>query len=194
MLENTPLIKIIYLVFVLIIFCLRLQTIKSNKKMEKIKGTVYATWTHKILFVLYFTIFFTSIFEFYMLRKNINIIVFVVGMAMVIFGFNARRWAVNALGKYWSNNIEIREKHPVIREGPYKYIRHPNYLFLTMEFLGLAMAGNAYWTMIFLFIAYFPVIISRIIIEERKMIESLGQAYLDYKKEVPAFIPWKWKV
>lgn len=188
---NSAFIKLIYLCIMFIFFYFRLRTIKSNRNTEKVRGKIYAAWTHKALFLLYFIMFFGTMFEFTLLRKTLSLPISVVGLAVCIFGFNAREWATIALGKYWSNNIEIRNVHPVIKEGPYKYIRHPNYLFLTMEFFGFAMFGNAYWIMLLLLVTYVPVIATRTIIEERKMIEELGQAYLDYKKEVPAFIPYK---
>ena len=63
-----------------------------------------------------------------------------------------------------------------------------------MEFFGFAMTGNAYWTMLFLLVIYIPVIAARTIVEEKKMVEKFGDTYIQYKKEVPAFIPWKWKM
>lgn len=191
MLNNILVARIIFIIFALCLIFLRLGTVKANKKAQKIEGHVYAAWTHKALFFLYFVMFFATVFEFLFIRKSWNLYVAIPGLIICIAGFNARKWATSTLGKYWSNNVEIRKDHPVIKEGPYKYIRHPNYLFLSMEFFGFAMFGNAWWTMILLLFTFVPVIISRIVVEERKMIEQTGDAYLKYKKEVPAFFPFK---
>ena len=190
MMLKSNIIKLIYMIAMASLFYMRLRTIKINRSQEKIKGKVYAGWTHKALFGLYFVMFFGTTSEFLLVRRYINLPVSIIGLGICLFGFYARKWATSTLGKYWSNNIEIREKHPVIKDGPYKYMRHPNYIFLTMEFFGFAMFGNAYWTILLLLATFVPVIIARIIIEEKKMIETLGQAYLDYKKEVPVFNPF----
>ncbi len=192
MIQNTVIVKIVYVCIVILLLYRRLRIVKSNRELKKVEGKVYAEWTHKALFVLYFSLFFAAVFESLFFRKVLNLPLSLTGLAMWFFGFNGRKWAASTLGEYWSKNVELRDKHPIIRKGPYKYIRHPNYLFLTMEFFGFAMFGNACWTMLLILVTYVPVIIARAVIEEKKMTESLGQAYLDYKKEVPAFIPYKW--
>ena len=41
-----------------------------------------------------------------------------------------------ALGPYWSHSLELRQGHPLITSGIYRYIRHPMYTF--GWFLGIA--------------------------------------------------------
>ena len=38
-------------------------------------------------------------------------------------------WSHASLGCNWSNTLELREKHELITSGPYRYIRHPMYLY-----------------------------------------------------------------
>ena len=45
-----------------------------------------------------------------------------------------RQWAFNSLGKYWSVDIEIRDNHELIKNGPYKYMRHPNNVFTYLKY------------------------------------------------------------
>jgi len=44
-----------------------------------------------------------------------------------------------ALGRNWSLEVVIQEKHELIEKGPYAYIRHPLYSGLLLMFLGMAL-------------------------------------------------------
>ena len=98
-------------------------------------------------------------------------------------------WAIKTLDKYWTIEIEIRDVHPLIKNGPYKYMRHPHYLFLFCEVLGLPLIANAYYSFVFIAIIFIPLIILRFIFEEKALTEKFGAEYLKYKKEVWAFFP-----
>ena len=44
-----------------------------------------------------------------------------------------------ALGRNWSLEVVIQEKHELIETGPYAYIRHPLYSGVLLMFLGMAL-------------------------------------------------------
>lgn len=57
-----------------------------------------------------------------------------------------RLWCMRSLGRHWNTRIwVIPGQEPVIR-GPYRYIRHPNYLAVIAEILTLPLALGAFWT------------------------------------------------
>lgn len=57
-----------------------------------------------------------------------------------------RYWCICSLGRHWNTRIwVIPGREPVIR-GPYRYIRHPNYLAVIAEILTLPLALGAFWT------------------------------------------------
>ncbi|MEW9032136.1 MAG: isoprenylcysteine carboxylmethyltransferase family protein [Planifilum fimeticola] len=57
-----------------------------------------------------------------------------------------RYWCLRSLGRHWNTRIwVIPGRKPVIR-GPYRYIRHPNYLAVIAEILTLPLALGAFWT------------------------------------------------
>ena len=80
------------------------------------------------------------------------------------------------------------EENKLRRSGVLDWIRHPIYAGLILVILGF-----------FLFIPNLPTLLScacmliylpiGIYLEEKKMVKAFGQAYLDYRKEVPAIIP-----
>ena len=59
-----------------------------------------------------------------------------------------RYWAIRSLGKYWNTRLIVTPgMRPVVR-GPYRYIRHPNYLVVVVELLAVPLMFDAYVTAI----------------------------------------------
>ena len=54
----------------------------------------------------------------------------------------ARAWVIATLGPYWTTRIISVPGAPLIKSGPYRFMRHPNYLIVAVEILALPMAFN----------------------------------------------------
>lgn len=51
-----------------------------------------------------------------------------------------RIWTMASLGRYWTARIIVVPDAPLVRKGPYRYIRHPNYLVVVLEIALLPLA------------------------------------------------------
>jgi len=51
-----------------------------------------------------------------------------------------RFWTMASLGRYWTTRIIVVPAAPLVRVGPYRYLRHPNYLIVVMEIVLLPLA------------------------------------------------------
>ena len=51
-----------------------------------------------------------------------------------------RLWVVLTLGRYWTTRIITMPQAPLIRSGPYRFVRHPNYLIVAFEIPVLPLA------------------------------------------------------
>jgi methyltransferase len=51
-----------------------------------------------------------------------------------------RIWAMASLGRYWTARIIVVPDAPLVRKGPYRFIRHPNYLVVVLEIALLPLA------------------------------------------------------
>ena len=51
----------------------------------------------------------------------------------------ARVWVIATLGRRWTTRIIILGDAPLVREGPFRYVRHPNYLVVAAEILVLPL-------------------------------------------------------
>lgn len=51
-----------------------------------------------------------------------------------------RLWTLLSLGRYWTTRIIVVPDAPLVRKGPYRFIRHPNYLVVVLEIALLPLA------------------------------------------------------
>ncbi|GAC1657228.1 MAG: isoprenylcysteine carboxylmethyltransferase family protein [Candidatus Dormibacteraceae bacterium] len=66
------------------------------------------------------------------------------GWLVLLGGATALRWwAIRTLGKSWNVRAVVADDLEPVTGGPYRWIRHPNYLALLIEFVALPMAGGA---------------------------------------------------
>jgi methyltransferase len=56
----------------------------------------------------------------------------------------ARVWVITSLGPYWTTRIITMDGDPIVRRGPYRFMRHPNYLVVGMEIAVLPLAFGAW--------------------------------------------------
>jgi protein-S-isoprenylcysteine O-methyltransferase Ste14 len=156
---------------------------------RKVKGVELAKWTWIAFSVTYPLLIFGSLGEYFLIPRKINLWISGIGLGIVSVRIWLKWWAMLTLGDYWSVQIEIRESHKLIKDGPYRYLRHPAYLSNLMEYLGVALIANAYYTLIGVLLIYLPLNLIRFRLEEKELIRKFGEEYEDYRKKVPALLP-----
>ncbi|HLV97676.1 MAG TPA: isoprenylcysteine carboxylmethyltransferase family protein [Ktedonobacterales bacterium] len=112
-----------------------------------------------------------------------------VGVACMLLGVALRWYAIWTLGRYFTRDVAVSADQQVVQRGPYRAIRHPAYsgTFLTMLGLGLALTNwaslAALLTCVFLGHLY------RVSVEEKALVDTLGQSYIAYMQRTRRFIP-----
>ncbi|MEQ8333267.1 isoprenylcysteine carboxylmethyltransferase family protein [Nisaea sp.] len=82
-----------------------------------------------------------------------------------------RVWIIASLGPYWTTRIVTLPDAPLIRRGPYRFLRHPNYLLVAVEIPLLPLAFGA-WDIAALFgAANLALLAYRIRVEEAVLAE-----------------------
>ena len=92
-----------------------------------------------------------------------------------------RYWCVYSLKEFWNTRIILVPGARVIRCGPYRFMRHPNYLVVTLEFAILPLLARAPLTLLVFSVANLFVLRRRIILEEQALRE-----HTDYNQQ---FVP-----
>ena len=92
---------------------------------------------------------------------------------------------------YLSRTVEVQDGQTVVSTGLYGIVRHPMYLATLFMFLPLPLILGSFWGLIPL-ASYIPLIIVRIIGEEKVLSEGLA-GYSEYKQKVKyRLIPFIW--
>ncbi|MSP84142.1 MAG: hypothetical protein EXQ94_14870 [Alphaproteobacteria bacterium] len=80
-----------------------------------------------------------------------------------------RAWVLVTLGQRWTTRILVPQRAPLVRHGPYRWFRHPNYLIVTGEIAALPLAVGAVGIAIAFSIAHLLVLVWRIRVEDRAL-------------------------
>lgn len=110
------------------------------------------------------------------------------GIATVAVGLGFAVWARLHLGQNWSATVTVKERHQLIRTGPYKLVRHPIYSGMIAAMAGAAVVNRelrGVVSVVLLFLGFF--IKSRI--EDRFMEDTFGAEYEAYRKITGALVP-----
>lgn len=57
-----------------------------------------------------------------------------------------RYWAIFSLGDNWNTRILVVPGTKLVRRGPYRYLKHPNYLVVVVEILSFPLVFGAWIT------------------------------------------------
>jgi len=116
--------------------------------------------------------------------------VFVLGVALMILGSLLRRWCFRTLGQYFTGDVKASADQPVIRTGPYRFVRHPSYTAGIMMFTGIGLALGSWFSFLLITIASIATYWYRVTIEERALLGTIGEQYASFMKERKRFIPY----
>lgn len=109
------------------------------------------------------------------------------GWAAAIGAVALRLSVIASLRESWNVRAKVPSDLRVVDRGPYRYIRHPNYVALGLEFLGLPLIGGAYASAIGLSLAN-ALLLRRRIREEDALLMAIP-AYRQRMADKPAFVP-----
>ena len=64
-------------------------------------------------------------------------------LTLALLAMALRWWAVATLGRRWSTRIIVLPGRPLVTGGPYRVLRHPNYLAVVVELAAVPLIGGA---------------------------------------------------
>jgi protein-S-isoprenylcysteine O-methyltransferase Ste14 len=111
------------------------------------------------------------------------------GIIITILGLGFAVWARIHLGRNWSSRPGIKMDHELIRTGPYRFVRNPIYTGILVGYAGTAVVIGELWAFL-LILFVLAAFIGKIRAEEKFLLEEFGEAYVRYRGEVKALIPY----
>ena len=113
----------------------------------------------------------------------------ITGACFTIFGFIVCIVSREYLASNWSGKVKIQEKHNLIKDGPYKIIRHPIYTGVLVMMLGSGIIIGNILDFVWVLFCFFG-LYRKSKQEEKLLINEFGQLYEQYKKETKMMIPY----
>lgn len=109
-------------------------------------------------------------------------------LALVALSNLLRVWVIATLGAHWNVRVVRSMPFGVVTGGPYRWIRHPNYVAVFVELTALPLVHGAFLTAIIGAALHLAILRRRIALEE-----SVLMTDPDYRKafaDKPRFLPW----
>jgi protein-S-isoprenylcysteine O-methyltransferase Ste14 len=123
-------------------------------------------------------------------RIKSNIMFNIFGLFVMLVGISIRIISAKTLGMFYTRTLRKSENQRIIKEGIYKFIRHPGYLGDLLIFLGSCIAVSNIISTILITVLMLSSYIYRIMVEEKMLIDVFGESYKNYTKETKRLIPF----
>jgi methyltransferase len=117
---------------------------RRNEKWLLAQGAVQYGQEHYPFMISLHTLFIVSLIVEYMLRGPLAISWLLLDAYIAVLLF--KYWCLSSLGKYWNTKIyRIPNVYPV-KKGPYKFLKHPNYMEVVCEIAIIPLVFHLYYT------------------------------------------------
>jgi protein-S-isoprenylcysteine O-methyltransferase len=121
-----------------------------------------------------------------------GVAVVAVAESLLVAGVALRVWAILTLDKFFTFIVGIAEDHHVVRDGPYRFIRHPGYAGALLGLDGIGVGLGNWLSVLALLVIPFAGLTVRIKVEEATLVSALGDQYRAYASQTSRLIPGVW--
>jgi protein-S-isoprenylcysteine O-methyltransferase Ste14 len=157
---------------------------KTSKDSGSLRVIVVGMWLG--LFVS-FPVAFVAALRF---SRAVELPAFFMGTALLAAGTLLRRHCWRVLGEYFTGDVQARLDQPVIDRGAYHWVRHPSYTAGILMFTGIGLALGNWASLAVLMLVSVGVYAFRVAVEERALIQTIGEPYVRYMRTTKRFIPF----
>lgn len=118
---------------------------KNEKLILSRGGKEYCAAFSKIIVLFHIGWFLAFVTEAYFRQARALVSAEIVALAFLALQ-GGRYWCILSLGRFWNTKILVLPEVKLSRKGPYKWLKHPNYIIVVIEiFLYPALFG-CWWT------------------------------------------------
>lgn len=143
---------------------------------------VFSTIT---LIVLIVSLFQIGTLEYKVEYQTIRII----GLAFYLIFSWIQIWATKVLGDNYSQDIVIKKNHQLVIAGPFKIVRHPQYLAQFLLDMGAAFATLSF-ILSPLAVILLPFLFMRASLEDELLEKHFGEHFRNFKKKTGMLVPF----
>ncbi|MFD2045822.1 isoprenylcysteine carboxyl methyltransferase family protein [Ornithinibacillus salinisoli] len=162
-------------ILIICIICQRIVELfiaKSNEKWMKARGGVERGEEHYKWFIYLHGLFFiTTVVEVMINGRPSHQLNYFLFFIFIVAQFG-RIWCIYSLGRFWNTKIIVLPRVALIRKGPYKYVKHPNYIIVAIELFTIPMLLGAYFSAIIFPILHILLLKIRVPSEEKALTKA----------------------
>lgn len=187
--------RVLYTALVALVAAQRLAELavsRRNERRLRERGAVEVGSGHYPWMVALHTAFLVSCpAEVWLLERPLVPWLAAAALAVLVAASALRYWTLRTLGPRWSTRILVLPGAPPVVDGPYRFVRHPNYLAVVLEIAALPLVHTAWATALSFSVANGLLLRVRIRAEEAGLCEGdgSGSAYARAFADRPRWIP-----
>lgn len=114
------------------------------------------------------------------------------GVAAALAGLALLYRSDRCLGENLSVTLRIREHHTLVKQGPYRYVRHPIYSATLCYAAAMGVITANYVLAAAFFLPMLTLVVERIPREEQMMLDAFGDEYRAYMRVTGRLLP-RWR-
>jgi len=160
-----------FILFISFIILLRIGELILSRRNEiwlLQNGAIEYGQKHYPYIVALHVLFIVSLIIEYSTKQTASFSQFFFVLYFLLLAFKA--WVITSLGKFWNTKIYHISGFPLMKNGVYKYIKHPNYLIVIAEIAVIPLVFQLYYTAI-AFTVLNAIMLSVRIREENKVLK-----------------------
>lgn len=160
---------------------LELRIAENNRKFLLNRGgREFFAETYPTMVGMHVLFFVALIVESHPWQIPLNVLTWF-GLVMFVLLQTLRYWCIASLGRNWNTRIILIPNGEVCTSGPYRYLRHPNYLAVALEFAVIPLLARAPLTLVVFSLVNLLILRQRITLEEQVL-----KKYTDYENVLTA--------
>ncbi len=182
---------IAYLLLLLLVAALRIVELRISRRHQRAMvprgAQVVVEPIYRWMVALHTFVIVGSAVEVVMLKRPFIPVLAVVMLGIFLAANIVRWWVIRTLGDHWNVQVMDSTRLGVVTDGPFRFVRHPNYAAVFAEMIALPLIHTAWITALAGAIGHIAVLAQRLSTEERVLF-----ANPDYRAAMaakPRFLP-----
>lgn len=139
----------IFLLFLSLLIIQRVSELilagRNERAVREMGALEYDGKGYRTIVFMHAAFFVSLAAEYFLLNRTLNtywpqlITVFLIAQAL-------RYWAIASLGRFWNTKVLVVPGAPAVKKGPYRYMKHPNYIAVAIEIAVVPLIFSCYIT------------------------------------------------
>ena len=162
--------RVAYTIFIAVVALQRLLELAvSRRNLKKLRdrgghevGREHYPW----MVALHSAFLAACVAEVWLLERPWHLTAAIVWLLVLAAAEGLRWWTLRTLGDRWTTRVMAVPGEPLVTTGPYRWLRHPNYLVVVLELLVIPMIHGAWLTAVVFGFANLILLRQRIRVEE----------------------------